>query len=181
MRTTKPSAQNYHAPFMEWQTGQYERFARFSFILPYNFLLLCGIIEIPPQKILEDFMAALSGQCNGREEWKIAHKHLKYYFLANGYGQQYYTRKELYQIFTEMNDVKLLLPDSNDEEQIESHVIWRDAYQHRWFDKWYQKPRQRPRNHPILPACTIERLEQAMEHQRIIENGDPLSAGSIQP
>ncbi|MBO9591422.1 MAG: hypothetical protein J7599_00850 [Niabella sp.] len=180
MLTTNPTTHDYRPPFMEWQTGQYERFARFSFILPYKFLLLCGMVEIPPQKILEDFMATLSGQSTGREEWKIAHKHLKAYFLANGYGQQYYTRKELYQIFTEMNDVKLLLPASNDEEQIRSHVIWRDEYEYHWFHQWYQKPR-RLHNLQIVPEHTIEQFKCKVQHQPIAENSDLPSAGSTQP
>lgn len=178
MRKTKPIIQGHGAPYLEWQTGQYERFARFSFILPYRFLLLCRLVETPPQKILEDFMAHLGCQNAGREDQHIAQKHLKYYFLANGYGQQYYTRREIHLLFTEMSAVSVLFPH-DDEARMDDHVTWRDDHQHQWFENWFQKPRRLPGSHQPSSQCTIEQSQ--IGHQGIIKSGNPPSANSDQP
>ncbi len=160
--------QSYGAPYLEWQTGQYDRFARFSFILPYRFLLLCRLIEIPPQEMLEDFMASLGFEGAG-PEGNTAQKHLLYYFLAKGYGQQYYTRREIHRIFAEMNAINVLFPNG-DETRIEAHVIWRDDRQHRWFNDWFQKARRLPPQPPgPSPEAIVQPRYRALQ-QGALEN-----------
>jgi hypothetical protein len=43
-------------PNLKWQTGDYERHADFRFTLPYQFLLLCKLLNVTPEQVLRDFM-----------------------------------------------------------------------------------------------------------------------------
>jgi len=47
-------------PDMDWQVKKYARTQEFRFTLPYQFLLLCKLIEVPPGQLLLDFMDNLS-------------------------------------------------------------------------------------------------------------------------
>jgi len=141
---------NFPLPDMDWQTGPYARFARFNFILPYQFLLLCRLMEVTPERVLMDFMTQLGGEGTGPEEQDTTRAYLVHYFIARGYGQQYYTPEQIRQVFAYLGAISMLFP-GDDEQMMEDHVLWRAQYLHYWFHKWFWMPKMR---HPPCPLVS---------------------------
>ena len=125
---------------MEWQTGAYERHADFRFILPFQFLLLCKLMDTTPQEVLADFMDNLSCCSWNREGRDNARAKLIDYFIAHGYGQQHYTVEDIHSIFKEMDAMGLLWPANAEMKLLDLSVQWREAYHAWWFEKWCKKP-----------------------------------------
>lgn len=59
-KTSRKQKKQLPKPELKWQTGAYERQANFHFFLPYQFLLLCRLMDITPQQAILDFMDNLS-------------------------------------------------------------------------------------------------------------------------
>src|SRR3954471_21737915 len=90
-------------PELKWQTGDYARHADFHFILPYQFLLLCRLMDITPEQVLNDFMDNLSCGSWKREGRDNAKAKLIEYFIELGYGQQQYAVEDIRSMFKEMD------------------------------------------------------------------------------
>lgn len=129
-------------PVMDWQVDEYARTQEFRFVLPYQFLLLCKLINIPPEQLLRDFMDNLSCGSWKREGRDKAKEKLIEYFLEHGYGQNYYTSEDLRTLFREMDAVGLLFP-SNDSDMIDTYAKWREKHYRYWFKKWLGKYRRK--------------------------------------
>lgn len=86
-------------PELKWQTGAYERHAEYKFILPYQFLLLCRLMDITPRDVLNDFMDNLYCGSWKREGKDKAKEQLINYFIALGYGQQHYAEDDIRAMF----------------------------------------------------------------------------------
>jgi hypothetical protein len=130
-------------PELKWQTGAYERHAEYRFILPYQFLLLCRLMDVPPQQVLTDFMDNLSCGSWKRAGRDQAKEHLINYFIAHGYGQHHYTEADIREIFKEMDAVGLLFPHNGSGKMVDLYSNWRDKHQTYWFKKWFRKPRRK--------------------------------------
>lgn len=131
-------------PELKWQTGEYTRYAKFSLILPYQFLLLCRLVDVTPEQMLLDFMDNLacgSWKRAGRDEAK---EHLINYFTAHGYGQHHYTEIEIRKMFKEMDAMGMLFPVNGSVKMIERYSKWRKKQQTYWFKQWWYKPRRKP-------------------------------------
>ena len=143
-KTTYKQPQCKPKPELKWQTGAYERFADFNFILPYPFLLLCRLMGVKPLEALTDFMDNLSCGSWKREGRDTEKEHLINYFIAHGYGQEHYTEANIRQIFKEMDAVGLLFPREGNDKMVYRYAKWRDKHQTWWFKKWFRKPRHTP-------------------------------------
>lgn len=85
--STKKRIQQKPQPILKWQTGDYDRYAEFKFILPYPFLLLCRLVDKTPEDIIRDFADNLScgsWKREGRDEAK-AHFRAPGIFAASLY------------------------------------------------------------------------------------------------
>jgi hypothetical protein len=132
-------------PDLKWQTDDYERHAEFRFTLPYQFLLLCKLMDITPEQVLTDFMDNLSCGSWKREGRDKAKEKLIEYFIEHGYGQQHYTVEDIREMFREMNALGLLWPNDAKMKLIDLYAKWREEYQTYWFKKWFRKPRRKLR------------------------------------
>lgn len=130
-------------PRMKWQTGEYERHADFRFTLPYQFLLLCRLMDITPDQVLTDFMDNLSCSSWKREGRDKAKEKLIDYFVEHGYGQHHYAPEDIRGIFGELDAIGLLWPEGAKSKMIDRHANWRDKYHTYWFRKWFRKPRRK--------------------------------------
>ena len=127
-------------PEMKWQKGQYARSAEFQFLLPYPFLLLCKLINIPPAQLLIDFMDNLSCSSWKREGRDKAKEKLIEYFIEHGYGRENYSVEDIKEIFREMDALGLVWPASAKIKLTDLSSKWRNKYYPYWFKKWYKKP-----------------------------------------
>lgn len=131
-------------PQMKWQTGAYDRYAEFRFILPQPFLLLCRLMDITPEALVRDFTDNLAFGSFKRQESEKAREQLVNYFIAQGYGRHQYTEAEIRGIFTEMDALGLLFPTGGGNKIIEQYCAWRDRHQRHWFKQWYRKHDRQP-------------------------------------
>ncbi len=144
----KSSIENKPKPAMKWQTGDYERYAQFRCCLPYQFLLLCKLMDITPYRLLSDFMDTLDCGAWKRDSpdkasAEKARANLIDYFIEQGYGRKFYLPEDIRTIFREMDALGMLYPRDAKLKFIERHAKWRDQYQNYWFKKWYRKPRRK--------------------------------------
>lgn len=130
-------------PELKWQTGEYARHAEYSFILPYQFLLLCKLMDTTPEDMLLHFMDNLAHASWKREGRDEAKQHLVNYFIAHGYGQQFYTEAEIRQMFTQMDAVGMLFPWDGRSKLLGLYSDWRKRHHNYWFKKWWRKPRRK--------------------------------------
>lgn len=127
---------------MKWQTGTYNRDAEFRFPLPYQFLLLCKLVEVTPEDIIRDFADNLGCGSLHRQNRDAAREHLFNYFIAHGYGQHHYTETDLRSIFKEMDALAMLFPFNGKMKLIDEYDRWRSQHHRYWFKKWFRKPRR---------------------------------------
>ncbi len=132
----KNKPQRNRTPQMPWQTGDYARDARFSFMLPIPFLLLCKLVNVTPEQILLDFMDNLSFGSWKREGRDEARALLADYFIAYGYGQPKFSTDDLRSIFKELDALGMIWPVNAPMELIELTGKWREEFYTYWFDKW---------------------------------------------
>lgn len=125
-------------PRMQWQTGKYSRRLSYQTILPYSFLLLCKLWQIPPQKILNDFTDNINHDSRNGEGKDAIKTMLAEYIIAMGYGQQQYTREDILTMFKELDALGMLFP-GGDSKLITVYTKWRDRHYEYWFNKWYNK------------------------------------------
>lgn len=140
---TKEKIPAKRKPQMKWQTGAYDRYAEFRFILPYPFLLLCRLMDITPEGLVRDFtdnLACGSFKREGRDEAK---EHLINYFIEHGYGQHQYTEADIRRMFREMDAVGMLFPFGAKDKMMERYATWREEYLRYWFKHWINKPRRK--------------------------------------
>lgn len=143
----KASKNKQHVPRMKWQTGEYERWANFRFVLPYQFLLLCKLLDITPEQVTWDFLYTLDCSNRDRAGKAAAREHLINYFIECGYGQHHFTTDNIKQMFSEMDAVNLLFPENSGKEVLlKRYCKWRDKHQDWWFKKWYHTVRRKPVN-----------------------------------
>lgn len=128
---------------MKWQTGAYDSHANFSFILPYQFLLLCRLVDKTPEEVIRDFTDNLACDSWNRAGRDQAKQFLFEYFLAMGYGQDRYKDEEIRQMFAEMDALGSLFPVKGKMKLIDLYAKWRDKQHTYWFKKWFQKIRRK--------------------------------------
>jgi hypothetical protein len=130
MKTKKIKNSVTAKPVLKWQTGDYKRHSSFSFILPYQFLLLSKLMDITPEDIIRDFANNLDCGSWDREGKDLAKEHLINYFIACGYGQQYYTVDDIRLMFKEMDALGRLFPkNSNKMKLVKLYSKWRNKHQ----------------------------------------------------
>ncbi len=130
-------------PALKWQTGDYDRYANFNFILPQQFLLLCKLMDITPREVVLDFMDNLACRSWKREGRDRAKEHLVNYFIAHGYGQHHYSEDDIRKIFAEMDALGSLFPKDGKGKILDLYTDWREKHHAYWFKNWFKKPRRK--------------------------------------
>lgn len=128
---------------LKWQTGAYDRNAEFRFMLPYQFLLLCRLMDVTPEEVIRDFTDNLSCGSWKRQGRDKAKEHLINYFIDHGYGRQHYTEENIREIFKEMDAVGLLFPANGKSKIIDLYSEWRNKHHSYWFKQWFRKARRK--------------------------------------
>ena len=141
--STQKRVQQKPQPALKWQTGEYDRDAAFKFVLPYQFLLLCRLVDKTPEDIIRDFADNLSCGSWKREGRDQAKEHLVNYFIAHGYGQHHYSEEDIRQMFKEMDALGSLFPTKGKMKMIDLYADWRDKHHTYFFKKWFKKPRRK--------------------------------------
>lgn len=111
--------------------------------LPCQFMMLCSLLDLEPERIIRDFLATLGAESYGKRG--KAQQLIVDYFVDSGYGQQYYNQVDIRRILEELKALGNLWPEDGDRKTVDKHVVWRKMYHKYWYRKWYYKLR---RKHP---------------------------------
>jgi hypothetical protein len=115
----------------------YNRVQEFKLELPLQFWLLCKILQIPPAKIIIEFMKNVGREHDALRE-DIKHVAM-IYILDCEYGQKLYTREDIHQMLLELDAIAALWPGMGNSKHIEKHVQLRDKFHEAWEKKWKNK------------------------------------------
>ncbi|MBS1597311.1 MAG: hypothetical protein JST75_03740 [Bacteroidetes bacterium] len=122
---------------------KFDKHCNVGLTIPAPFLLLCKLMDVQPETLLNDFMDNLSCASRNRDSRDYAKEKLIDYFIEHGYGQHYYSVQDIRQMFREMDAVGLLFPKDGDDEMIDIYSAWREKNYEYWFNKWFIKPRRK--------------------------------------
>ena len=139
MKKKKPRIRK---PVMKWQTGEFSRNQTIKFELPTPFLMLCKLVDVTPEMVINDFMENLSFSSWRREGKCKAREALSDYFIEAGYGGESYPPDKLKTMFREMDAMGILFPKDGDPGILDAYAEWRKLHQDYWFNKWSIKPRE---------------------------------------
>jgi hypothetical protein len=140
----KPAKEKPPKPRLKWQKGAYSRDQQVRIDQPYQFMLLCKLVGVPPMKMLNDFMTNIGGDSFNRTKNGECRSKAADYFIQCGYGQDFYSEPDIRQMLRELDTMGGLWPEGDKWKIIKRHAKWRDYYQDNyWFKKWYRKPRRK--------------------------------------
>ena len=139
----------FSKPRQSWQVFDYDRRLNLQTILPYQFLLLCKLLNTTPADMITDFLDNLSHASWKRHGRDAAKQKLVEYILLCSYGTNYYSPEDIYQMFKELDSIGLLFPSNAETELLNKYVAFREPYQDYWFNQWYYKAR---RNEPLIKS-----------------------------
>ena len=112
-----------------------DRSVQFKWIVPFQLQLICKLMGIVPEKLLKEFGENLDHGAWNREGKIRAKALLLDYFLEMGYGQNLYSPDEIRKIFSELDAIGLLFPNTSDESLMDLFIEWRSRYYEYWFKK----------------------------------------------
>jgi hypothetical protein len=110
---------------------------------PMQFMLLCKLLQVPPMKILDDFMINVGGDSFKRSTDDQCRVKAVDYFLQCGYGKDYYNDQDIRKMFDELHAIGSLWPETDEEKIIDMHAKWREKYYQYWFKKYWRKIRRK--------------------------------------
>jgi len=102
--------------------------------IPQQLTLLCELLEITPQQILQGFVNDLSYEVhgsNGSDERRMAGE----YFLRVGYGMDGYEWEQVEQMLLELDNLRKEWPGNSAEKEKEYQQTCR-KYLDNWFKEW---------------------------------------------
>jgi hypothetical protein len=127
-----------NGPFMPWMFGDFAETQTIVHHFPTPFLLLCKLCGVTPAQVVRDIADNLSCSAWRRQGRGAAKEYLFNYFIAHGYGANYFNEEELRTIFGDMDAVGRLFP-FQDPALAELYGQWRDLQYASWFNRWYTK------------------------------------------
>lgn len=115
-------------------------------LIPANFELLCRLLDIDKRKVLHDFLENVSMAITNKSD--AERNAAKHYFIACGYGQDYYTKEDIEQMFKEFDAMRIVWPEfmprEVDTELLDLSSEFRDKIQRHLYNKWFNKVRRKP-------------------------------------
>lgn len=109
-------------------------------VIPAQFRMLCGLLNIHPVDMLHDFMntAGMELYSKGKEPGET----IEQYILQCGYGSDYYSPEDIQQVLLELRAISALWPNGCTSAMLDRHAAWRTQYYEYWYKKWYREVRR---------------------------------------
>lgn len=135
----KPENDSHNEPDPRYST----KFRHFDLQVPANLRVLCALLEVTPERLLNDFMQAVSYSFSSAttEQSQAAVG----YFLQREYGQHLYGPEQIRRMFRELEARQLLRIDNypDHERYFDVHCRWSNMYIQYWFKKWFYRVQRR--------------------------------------
>jgi hypothetical protein len=126
-------------PDLPWQVGKYARFITERHHIPYQLLLMCKLLDIPPMELVSDFFHNAALASWDREGKEDAREKVVEYLIACGYGRKHYSETDIRLIFKEADAQGMLWPKNASRNVQDICVAWREKYHTHWFEQWFWK------------------------------------------
>lgn len=127
---------------MKQKQTVYDRVQMVRLDLPLQFMMLCQLLQVPPMKILDQFMIDVGGDSHRKSADPECRVKAVEYFVQCGYGKDY-SEQEIRKMLDELHAVGSLWPETDEEKMIDMHAAWREKYYQYWFEKWHGKIRRK--------------------------------------
>ncbi|MFD1630572.1 hypothetical protein [Pseudopedobacter beijingensis] len=110
--------------------------------IPSNLRMLCAILDVKVETLLNDFMWMLSYSHHHSASGK-QRKAAKKFFLSCKYGQPLYTKKQIGQMFDELKAEQKIYETIEGMDQEDKKLFWKSnhMYMQHWFKRWFEKNR----------------------------------------
>lgn len=114
--------------------------------IPSNLRMLCAILDVEVENLLNDFMWMLSYSHHNSATIK-QRKTAKKFFLACKYGQPLYTKNQIKKMFDELKAERKIYETIDGMDHEDKKLFWKNnhMYMQHWFKRWFEKNR-RPGN-----------------------------------
>lgn len=108
--------------------------------IPSNLRMLCAILDVKVEKLLNDFMWMLSYSHHNSATPK-QRKTAKKFILACKYGQPMYTKKQIKQMFDELKADREIYETTEGMDHEDLKLFWTNnhMYKQHWFKRWFEK------------------------------------------
>jgi hypothetical protein len=118
---------------------------KMDLVLPLRFLELCKMLEVTPVKVIDDLIWNIASRVTFKDA--IFKQQATDYFVAQGYGRQYYTPDEIRQMIAELGVVVGLRPSNNTKprKRLNEYSDMRNEFIKVWVNKWKDSRRKKPR------------------------------------
>lgn len=112
--------------------------------VPSNLRMLCAILDVKVEELLNDFMWMLSYSHHSsasNEQRKIGMK----FFLSNRYGQPLYSKQQIKQMFHELKAERKIYETIDGMDHEDMQLFWKSnhMYTQHWFKRWFEKNRHK--------------------------------------
>jgi hypothetical protein len=109
--------------------------------IPCDVVMMCKLANVKPDDLLSSFLSCLGVEKDDKNP-QAAKDACIDFFVSYGHGIEYYSEKELRDMFQQMAMVNNLWPDNGSSKLIDVHAHWRKKYWKHLFKKWYWKVRR---------------------------------------
>lgn len=112
--------------------------------VPSNLRMLCAILDVKVDDVLEDFMWMLSYSYH-RSASDAQRKTGMNFFLANKYGRPLYSKKQIKQMFHELKTELKIYETIDGMNHEDKDLFWKSnhMYMQHWFKRWFEKNRHK--------------------------------------
>src|SRR5690606_7608503 len=111
--------------------------------IPSNLRMMCAILDIKVEKLLNDFMWMLS-YSHHNSATPNQRKTAKKFFITCMYGQPLYTKNQVKQMFDELKAEREIYETIDGMDHEDKKLLWKNnhMYKQHWFKRWFEKNRQ---------------------------------------
>jgi hypothetical protein len=104
----------------------------FEIVMPKVLVLLCRLLHISEEKLLQDFINTMSLQSHPDDIRRQLF--INQYIIENNYGQPHYSKPDVLKMLNELHTVTTLFPNKSSEPKQDE--AWREKLIECWFEKW---------------------------------------------
>ncbi|WKK60355.1 hypothetical protein [Sphingobacterium sp. BN32] len=108
--------------------------------VPSNFRMLCAILDVKVEQILNDFMWMLSYSYHKTATGK-QRKFAQKFFQVCKYGEHLYTKKQIEEMFDELRCERKIYETIDTMEHNDLRLFWKNnhMYMQYWYKRWFNK------------------------------------------
>lgn len=112
--------------------------------IPSNLRMLCAILDVKVERLLNDFMWMLSYSDHDSATTK-QRELAKKFFLVCKYGQPLYVKKQVTQMFDELEATLQINETKDGMDCQDMELFWKNnhMYTQHWFKRWFEKNRRK--------------------------------------